>query len=365
MITKADDYPIHQLPHPVSEVGTERNFYDRYFFNGYSKKEDFYFAAVLCLYPNLNIMDASFTLAVDGKQHNIRTSRILGLERLNTKVGPIEVKVLEPLEKLSVELTNNDSDITAKLEFTKRFEPMQEPNMTLFNGPRKIMDTCRLTQHGNWSGEIKIKDEVIKISPKEFIGTRDRSWGVRPVGAGDSQPMVPFEMPQFFWLWAPVHFDDLATHIYYVDNEKGEADNAFAKIQFDDGKEQSNFVSHQKSISYKPKTRRVESLSLNLKSSQEDLFEFHITPKVNMFMCGLGYMHPDWGHGQFKGELETHYDTYDLNGDPQDPPFLHIQSLCEVKLKTPEKELQGRGVLEQLFLGPHEPSGFKDLFDKP
>ena len=71
MITKADDYPIHQLPHPVSEVGSERNFYDRYFFNGYSKKEDFYFAAVLCLYPNLNIMDASFTLAVDGKQHNI------------------------------------------------------------------------------------------------------------------------------------------------------------------------------------------------------------------------------------------------------------------------------------------------------
>ena len=123
-------------------------------------------------------------------------------------MGPIEVKVLEPLERLSVELTNNDSDIIAKLEFTKRFEPMQEPNMTLFNGPRKIMDTCRLTQHGNWYGEIKIKDEVIKISPKEFIGTRDRSWGVRPVGAGDSQPMVPFEMPQFFWLWAPVHFDD-------------------------------------------------------------------------------------------------------------------------------------------------------------
>ncbi len=162
MITKADDYPIHQLPHPVSEVGTERNFYDRYFFNGYSKKEDFYFAAVLCLYPNLNIMDASFTLAVDGKQHNIRTSRILGLERLNTKVGPIEVKVLEPLEKLSVELTNNDSDITAKLEFTKRFEPMQEPNMTLFNGPRKIMDTCRLTQHGNWSLDL-LAQEIVNL----------------------------------------------------------------------------------------------------------------------------------------------------------------------------------------------------------
>ena len=40
-----------------------------------------------------------------------------------------------------------------------------------------------------------------------------------------------------------------------------------------------------------------------------------------MFMCALGYMHPDWGHGQFKGELETHYDIYDLSDDPQDPPF--------------------------------------------
>lgn len=365
MITKADDYPIHQLPHPVSEVGTERNFYDRYFFNGYSKKENFYFAAVLCLYPNLNIMDASFTLVKDGIQHNIRSSRVLGLERLDTKVGPIEVKVINPLEKLSVELSENDSNITAKLVFQKRFDPMQEPNMTLFNGPRKIMDTCRLTQHGNWSGEFKINEELIKIDPKDFVGTRDRSWGVRPVGSGDTQPMVPFEMPQFFWLWAPVHFDDLATHIYFVDNEKGEADNSFAKIQYADGKEQSNFISHEKNIIYHPQTRRVKSLSLKLKTSKNEQFEFEITPEINIFMCGLGYMHPDWGHGQYKGELVTQYDTYDLKEDPQDPPFLHLQALCNVKLKSPEGEISGRGVLEQLFLGPHEPSGFKDLFDKP
>ena len=31
MISKGDDFPIHQLPTPVAEVGTERNFYDRYF----------------------------------------------------------------------------------------------------------------------------------------------------------------------------------------------------------------------------------------------------------------------------------------------------------------------------------------------
>ena len=41
-------------------------------------------------------------------------------------------------------------------------------------------------------------------------------------------------------------------------------------------KEQTNFVSHQKKISYRPKTRRVESLSLNLSTSQNDSFEFQI-----------------------------------------------------------------------------------------
>ena len=42
----------------------------------------------------------SFYIAHKGIQHNVRASRILNLERLDTVVGPIEVKVIEPLQKL-------------------------------------------------------------------------------------------------------------------------------------------------------------------------------------------------------------------------------------------------------------------------
>ena len=35
-LSKGDDYPIHQTPEPIAYAGTDRNFYDRYFFNGYS-----------------------------------------------------------------------------------------------------------------------------------------------------------------------------------------------------------------------------------------------------------------------------------------------------------------------------------------
>ena len=43
MLTKGDDYPIHQTPEPIAYAGSDRNFYDRYFFNGYSPDgRDFY-----------------------------------------------------------------------------------------------------------------------------------------------------------------------------------------------------------------------------------------------------------------------------------------------------------------------------------
>ena len=36
MLTKGDDFPLHQTPEPVAYAGTDRNFYDRYFFiDGY------------------------------------------------------------------------------------------------------------------------------------------------------------------------------------------------------------------------------------------------------------------------------------------------------------------------------------------
>ena len=53
------------------------------------------------------------------------------------------------------------------------------------------------------------------------IRDRDRSWGVRPVGAYDSQPPVPMSLPQFYWLWNPAHFDDFTTQFHFVDDSEG------------------------------------------------------------------------------------------------------------------------------------------------
>ena len=36
-MTKGDDYPIHQTPDPIAFSGTDRNFYDRSYFNAHDR----------------------------------------------------------------------------------------------------------------------------------------------------------------------------------------------------------------------------------------------------------------------------------------------------------------------------------------
>ena len=82
MLTKADDFPIHQTAEPVAYAGTDRNFYDRYFFNGYSPDGETYFAVAFGVYPHLNIADAHFSVIRGGVQHCLHASRVLHSERL-------------------------------------------------------------------------------------------------------------------------------------------------------------------------------------------------------------------------------------------------------------------------------------------
>ena len=81
-------------------------------------------------------------------------------------------------------------------------------------------------------------------------------------------------------------------------------------------------------------------------------------------MSGVGYGHPEWGHGHYKGENALGYDSFvtaDVNEN--DLKFLHIQAFMTAKLQGPGVERNGVGVLEQLIIGPHAPSGFKEILD--
>ena len=63
MLSRFDDYPIHQTPEPIAHVATsDRNAYDRYWFNGYAEDGEFYFGVAMAIYPNLRILDGAFSI---------------------------------------------------------------------------------------------------------------------------------------------------------------------------------------------------------------------------------------------------------------------------------------------------------------
>ena len=357
MLTYGDDYPIHQTPEPVAFAGSDRNFYDRYFFNGYSADGALFFAAALGVYPHLDVIDAAFCLLVDGKQHNIRASRRLKSERMALRVGPIEVRVIEPLKKLGVRVGDNDGGIRADLIFDARHAPIEEPRFTRRQGPRMFMDYTRMTQNGAWSGTLTHNGVETQIDPAQVRGTRDRSWGIRPVGAPDPQP-APGGF-QFFWLWAPFNFNDRALFFHTNDDETGRAWNRRAVMDVF-GASRAEYEHSVSKLVFTPFTRRIKQAEIALAPDGPTL---SITPTgKHFYMNGLGYTHPTWGHGRDHGEFETAYDVLE-NADDAIPGNLHIQALARATLADGARKLEGVGVLEQFLIGPHAPSGFKSILD--
>src|ERR1051325_113002 len=79
MLTRADDYPVHQTADPIATVATaDKNFYDRYFFNGYARDASVFFAAALGQYPNRQVIDAAFSVVYKERQYVLRAAARAG-----------------------------------------------------------------------------------------------------------------------------------------------------------------------------------------------------------------------------------------------------------------------------------------------
>lgn len=365
MLTKGDEYPIHQLPEPVATAGSDRNFYDRFFFNGYSPDGSVFFAAAMGVYPHLNIIDGAVSILRDGKQSSVHVSRPLGMERMDMHAGPLSVEVAEPLKKIHLKLSETEG-IALDVQFTGRAFPIEEPRFTYRQGPRMLIDCTRMTQNGHWTGSASIDGTEIDI--QSWAGTRDRSWGTRPIGARDAQPLVPAQMPQFYWIWTPLNFENLSVFFHVNDDRDGNAWNKKSVLVMDGSGQGDEMVMSQPrmDITYASGTRRMASATLEVQDPSGRDHEVSFEPLGKFLMKGIGYGHPEWRHGAHHGE-QLAITREDLSPDTapwQKPDNLHIQEIVRAVHKGPSGETStGMGTFEQLFLGPHTPSGFKDLLD--
>lgn len=373
MITSFDDYCIHQTTSPVSmPAHSDRNFYDRYWMNGIDTGGGFMFEAGLAVYPNRHVQDAHFSVVVDGVQHAFHCSRRAPRDRAQSVIGPFRLQILEPLRRFRISIARNSTGIECDLTFIARVAPGEEPQSVLREGDRLIMHTSRFTQLGCWQGYIAVHGRRIEVNAATTLGARDKSWGIRPVGEREmGAPGLTNAAPSVYWVWAPLDFGDFCTQFNTFQDPTGRTTQLQACIQrayadpaaipegepHDDIREMSS-ASHR--IRWIPGTRRSRSAELQFIEATGERHDIVLEPLLDFYMLGVGYQHPEWGHGMWKGEEVYAAESWKIaDVNPLDPRFIHVHQLVRATMG----KRQGYGTLETIVFGRHDPSGFKELFD--
>jgi hypothetical protein len=359
VLTPADDLPLHQTSQPLAVPASgDLDHYDRYFFNGYTADGSLYFAAALGVYPNRKVIDAAWSVVRDGSQLSVLASGRCPLDRRHTAVGPITVEVVEPMRTLRLAVDAPDHGLAADVVFWARTEAVAEPHFQRMDGTRTVFDYTRFTQWGAWDGWVDVDGVQVACRPDAVLGSRDRSWGTRPVG--ERAPGAPGPAPQFAWLWAPVNFGEVCTHFDVNEEADGRRWHEFgAIVPVGSGPaDVARAVDYR--LEWRPGTRRMASFEVDLVPWDGAPATVRLEPIVDFQMVGLGYLHPEWGHGTWHGEAAVAGERRPVPvPDPLAPHHLHVQTLCHATWGA----RRGTGILEQLVIGPHAPTGLTGLLD--
>lgn len=339
-----------------------------------------------------------------------------------SSVGPIRIIVQDPLSSVSLQVNLPNERIHAELTFTRRFPAHLEPHYSMNIKGAGRMEYDRMTQLVSWDGFINIKDHSVQVV--SWFGCRDRSWGVRPHPTADKSPgnnmrrnkllanshsrwvlnrLIPQSYAQFYWLWCPLNFERCAMVYHTQQNMYGKSLNRSASIlgeipsipsttadssqrvsvdseyhvlpKEEAETNESKFESNPKvaaaghSLVYQPFSRHAKAGSIFMTLDDGRTVKIKFEPMFPFFMSGIGYGHPQFGHGTSHGDakLVVQYDTIDIElADRRNPLYWHVQEVCHIAAYFPNSSIpfdEGIGMVEQLMVGPHLPSKFTKLYD--
>ncbi len=372
MLSKFDDYPIHQTAEPIFHTASSDRFhYDRFWYNGHDRDGEFYFGIALCRYPNLGILDGSLSLAVGGRQYAFHGSCRAPLEPTELTIGPMQLHILEPMGRHRLVIADNETGMSCDLTFTPKTACIEEGRQTLRNERHLIMDVTRLDQFGSWSGWIRYDGKELVVDGASTLGLKDRSWGIRPVGDAYTGGAPLSQGQSAHFMWVPIHWEDQCSLAGWFEDETGHqwhTDQGFLPLYPEmsaiPGTNDAAAKAWHGKVDYQidmiPGTRRAKSAVITMNDRSGESLEISLEPVLVHRLKGLGYQHPEWGHGKWHGELRIEAESWtDAELDPLALENLHIQQVVVARCG----DKVGHGVMEQLHLGPSTKLGFNEWFD--
>ena len=360
MLSPLDDYPVHQISEPMRFVGTsDRNFYDRYYFNvhcsGAGAEDDLFAVIGVGQYPNLSVADAFVSVLWAGDHRVVRSSKTLGADRMDASVGPIRVEVLRGLEQVRVVLEPNEWGLELDAVYDGFSEAHLESRHFDRQFSRVMFDSTRFAQVGSWTGTLKMGDRELTLAPERHWGCRDRSWGVRPVGEPEPPGIRATDTEGgFFWIYAPVRFDDHAMVTIVQERPSGERimQDAHRIFPLGSGHQAEWLGRPEHELRFAPGTRSVTGATLSYFGARgQKTAEVEVETLLAFpLLLGSGYgLEPDWKHGMYQGELVVQGQTV----PPADPSYS-TWALTEYAARFTHAGRVGYGMFECAVMGPHQ-----------
>ena len=148
MLGPMDEFPVHQLPQPIAWPGSsDRNFYDRSYFNAHDRTGDIFLITGIGYYPNLGVKDAFVLVRRGDEQTAVHLSDAIDQDRLNQNVCSYRVEVNDPLRTLRIVMDETEG-MAVDLTWNGLFDVVQEQRHVLRAGTRVTLDAQRFRPVG-------------------------------------------------------------------------------------------------------------------------------------------------------------------------------------------------------------------------
>ena len=272
-LTPHDDLPFHQALTPFHVPATsDPHYQDGYYFALYRPGVHVFFG--LRLHPNNNTMDAYAGIVTDGEQRNVRVSRALLPAHNDLTVGPLELRILVPMERQLVVIEDNPTGLRAEVEVHASTPPFVERSDPQYRFGRLFNHVLRYTLPTRNSGWIEFDGQREDV--EQWHGCRDHSWGIRstmgpyvPIGGIGSGFSDVDE--RALRLWVPFESEGLAGFFHTHEDHDRRTLDVEGRIHLADS-ESRGVTRVEHDLDYHEGSRRLRAGTLRL---HDDAGEHH------------------------------------------------------------------------------------------
>ena len=389
VLTRYDEFPVHQSPYPFSVVPvTDYSFDDGYYFGVFSADEGAFLFQGMRVNPNNDMIGGYAGVMLHGVQHTVRFKRPWRPD-CDTYIGPYRYDFVEPFREIHLTLDENPSDLRFDLRWLATAPAYQEAHHLATTRGRRTTDQTRYTQSGTAAGWIELQGRRFEVTPGAWWASRDHSWGLyfeRPPLAPASRWVRPREQPavrRALRFWTVFSSPGLSGFYGLHESEDGrqlEMNDTFgtafegALHRSVDG-EPIELVAAKHDVTFVPGTKVMAAADVELTDADGGVWHQHLESiGPPWWPHTIGYSAGSWRDGgsmvSYPGtdELVIEWDEFDWSTQPFDHTTYDgraLQGICgaehlsRITTTSPDGEVTvGAGQTELFIDGAYRPYGF-------